>query len=216
MKKTFKKIINSKYSDYLIKGIFAGIMIGIGGVAFLAVDNSIIGSLLFSIGLLTICMYGMNLFTGKIGYILINKISYVWELLLTLVGNFIGTFFVGFLIRNTRFISYATKASQIVDKKLCDNYLSLLILSFFCGMLMYIAVNNYKKVSGEIGKYVGIFLCVMVFILCGFEHCIANMFYMTAAAAWSVKSLLCMLIMILGNSLGSIFIALFYNKFYKN
>ena len=44
-----------KYVDYLIKSIFAGVMIGIAGTVFLRVDNNIIGSFLFSIGLLVIC-----------------------------------------------------------------------------------------------------------------------------------------------------------------
>ena len=81
---------------------------------------------------------------------------------------------------------------------------------------MYIAVNNYKNSKNEIGKYIGIFMCVMTFILCGFEHCVANMFYIVAAKMLSLKSLLYLLIMILGNSCGSILIALFYNRYYKN
>ena len=67
-----------KYVDYLIKSIFAGVMIGIAGTVFLRVDNNIIGSFLFSIGLLVICMYGMNLYTGKIGYIFINSFNYIY------------------------------------------------------------------------------------------------------------------------------------------
>ena len=81
---------------------------------------------------------------------------------------------------------------------------------------MYIAVNNHKKISGEIGKYIGIFLCVMVFILCGFEHSIANMFYFSAGSLWSFKTLLYVLVMVAGNSVGSILFAFFYNRFYKN
>ncbi len=215
MKFLRKKNNYKKYIDYLIKGIYAGIMIGIGGVAFLSLEDKVAGSFFFSIGLLTICMYGMNLYTGKIGYILINKLEYVWELLLSLFGNFIGTFLVGKLMSFTR-IDYISKVTSMVEVKLNDNLFSIFILSMFCGMLMYIAVNNYKKSSNEIGKYIGIFMCVMVFILCGFEHCVANMFYFTASNAWSLNALLYMLIMILGNSLGSIIISCFYNRFYKN
>ena len=204
-----------KYADYLIKGIYAGIMIGIGGMAFLSVKNAVAGSFFFSIGLLTICMYGMNLYTGKIGYILINKLEYVWELLLSLFGNFVGTFIVGKLMLLTR-ANIVSKAQVMSHIKLSDNLLSIFVLSIFCGMLMYIAVNNYKKSSNEIGKYIGIFMCVMVFILCGFEHCVANMFYFTVASAWTWKTLLYLLIMILGNSVGSVVIAFFYNMYYKN
>ena len=204
-----------KYADFLIKGIYAGLMIGIGGVAFLSLKNPIAGSFFFSVGLLTICMYGMNLYTGKIGYILINKLEYVWELLLSLLGNFIGTFIVGKVMLLTR-TGISKRAVTVVASKLNDNLLSIFILSVFCGMLMYIAVNNYKKINTEIGKYIGIFMCVMVFILCGFEHCVANMFYFTAASAWTWKTLLYLLVMILGNSVGSIIIAFFYNMYYKN
>lgn len=205
-----------KYIDCLIKSIFAGIMIGIAGTVYLRVDNNLFGAFLFSIGLLVICMYGMNLFTGKIGYILINKFNYIYELLITIVGNFIGTFLVARLVLLTRFKSVSDKAVNLVNLKLNDNLLSIFILSMLCGILMYIAVNNYKKIYNEIGKYSCIFMCVMVFILSGFEHSIANMYYISVANLLSLKSLLYILIMLLGNSTGSILIALYYNRFYKN
>ena len=191
-------------------------MIGIGGTIFLSVQNTVIGSFLFSIGLLMICMYGMNLYTGKVGYALINKLNYIYELLLSLLGNFVGTFIVARLILLTRFSDISKRALTMSNLKLNDNLLSIFILAFFCGILMYLAVNNYKKAANEIGKYVGIFMCVMVFILCGFEHCVANMYYFSIANVWSLKTLLYMLIMVLGNSVGSIFIAYFYNLYYKN
>lgn len=205
-----------KYLDYLIKSIFAGIMIGIAGTVYLRVDNNLFGSFLFSIGLLVICMYGMNLFTGKVGYILINKLNYIYELLITILGNFIGTFLVARLVLLTRFKSISDKAIEIVNLKLDDNILSIFILSILCGILMYIAVNNYKKINNEIGKYSCIFMCVMVFILSSFEHSIANMYYISVSGIFTLKSLLYILIMLLGNSVGSILIALYYNRFYKN
>ncbi len=205
-----------KYLDYLIKSIFAGIMIGIAGTVYLRIDNNFFGAFLFSIGLLVICMYGMNLYTGKIGYVLINKLNYIYELLITILGNFIGTFLVARLVLLTRFKSVSDKAVDLVNLKLNDNLFSIFILAVLCGILMYIAVNNYKKINNEIGKYSCIFMCVMVFILSGFEHSVANMYYISVANLLSLKSLLYILIMILGNSVGSILIALYYNRFYKN
>ena len=209
-----KNVMN--YVNFLIKGIYAGIMIGIGGTVYLSVENPVIGSFLFSIGLLMICMYGMNLYTGKIGYVLINKFNYVYELLLSLLGNFMGTFLVARMILYTRVAKIGERALAMSSVKLNDNLLSIFVLSIFCGMLMYIAVNNYKKSTNEIGKYIGIFMCVMVFILCGFEHCVANMYYFSVACAWSWKTLLYLLVMVAGNSAGSITIAYFYNLYYKN
>ena len=204
-----------KYLDFLIKGIYAGILISIGGIAYLAIENKVAGSFIFSFGLLTVCMYSFNLFTGKVGYLLINKINYLLELLISLIGNFLGTFIVGNLIRLTRFSNYIEIAKNIVDVKLNDSILSIFILAIFCGMIMYIAVNNYKKGKDVIGKYITIFMGVMAFILCGFEHCVANMFYFSIAGIFSLKVFGYLLVMILGNSLGSIIIAFYDNKYNK-
>ncbi len=202
-----------KYLDFLIKGVYAGVLISIGGIAYLAIENKIVGSFIFSFGLLTVCMYSFNLFTGKVGYLLVNKANYLIELLLSLIGNFLGTFIIGNLMRLTRFKIYIDTAKNIVNVKLSDNILSIFILSIFCGMIMYIAVNNYKKRKDVIGKYFTIFMGIMAFILCGFEHCVANMFYFSIAGIFSFKVLLYLLIMILGNSVGSLIIAFYDNRY---
>lgn len=199
-----------KYNiEILIKSILAGIMIGIGGTIYLSLDNKIVGSILFAIGLFIIVVYSFNLYTGKIGY-LINNFSkkYIRELIITLIGNFIGTLFVGFILKYTRiYTMISEKAKTLADIKLNDTLISILILSFFCGILMYLAVNTYKEVK-DIGKYLAVFLGVIVFILCGFEHCIANMYYFSVSSTWSLNTLLYVLVMILGNSLGGILIPL--------
>lgn len=69
MLKLLRKIQFKVYFDYLLKGVYAGIMIAIGEVAYLVIPNKVVGAFIFSVGLLTVCMYGMNLYTGKIGYI---------------------------------------------------------------------------------------------------------------------------------------------------
>ncbi len=196
----------------LLKGIYAGIMIGIGGTIYLSVSNQVVGAILFAIGLLTICVYKMNLYTGMIGYILENKLGYLKTLIFTLLGNLLGTIITALLILNTRIANISIRAREMAIIKISDNYLSIFILSVFCGILMYIAVNNFKKGEDSIIKYLSIFICVVVFILCGFEHCIANMYYISLAKAWSFKSAISMLFMIFGNSVGAIIMSLFNNK----
>lgn len=199
-----------KYNiEILIKSILAGIMIGIGGTIYLSLDNKIVGSILFGMGLFIIVVYSFNLYTGKIGYLINNfNKKYIRELIITLIGNFIGTLFVGFILKYTRiYTMISEKAKTLADIKLNDTLISILILSFFCGILMYLAVNTYKEVK-DIGKYLAVFLGVIVFILCGFEHCIANMYYFSVSSTWSLNTLLYLLVMILGNSLGGILIPL--------
>lgn len=204
MKNNIKDII-----IYLIKSILAGIMIAIGGTIYLSLDNKIIGAIFFAIGLFMICTKGLNLFTGKVGYIFDNNLKYTLEVIITLIGNFIGTFTSAYILKFTRiYSSINTKAHNICNIKLDDTLISIFILSIFCGILMYLAVNGYKENKDSFSKYASIFLCVIVFILCGFEHSIANMYYFSIANLWSPTTFLYLLIMILGNSIGGVFIPL--------
>ena len=138
---------------HLIKSILAGIMIGIGGTIFLSLENKLAGATLFAIGLFIIVTKGLNLYTGKIGYLFDNGIKYIGELAITLVGNFIGTFVVGYSLQFTRIVgNLAPKAQQICLVKVNDTIQSILILSIFCGILMYLAVNGYKTMKDGFGK----------------------------------------------------------------
>lgn len=194
-----------KVLKILVKAIFAGIMIAIGGTIFLMSENNVIGSCLFAIGLFTIVVNDLNLFTGKVGYIIGANMGFVVEVFLTLIGNFIGTFLVGSMLQYTRMSKFLIdKSNGIVNIKLSDGIFSIIILSVFCGILMYLAVNGYKMIEDPIGKYLAVFLGVVVFILSGFEHCVANMYYFTIANVWSLHAVGYMLIMILGNSAGAI------------
>lgn len=198
-----------KNIKYLIKSILAGIMIGIGGTILLSLENKIMGAFMFAIGLFAIVSTELNLFTGKIGYLFNNKINYLIELGITLVGNFIGTNIVGLVLKFTRiYENISAKAQVMCTTKLDDSIISILILSIFCGILMYLAVNGYKNGKDILGKNLIVFLAVAVFILCGFEHCVANMYYFSVANMWSAKAFGYLLIMVLGNSMGAILISL--------
>jgi formate/nitrite transporter FocA (FNT family) len=145
-----------------------------------------------------------------------KKISYAGEVALIWLGNFLGTFFSAILILHTRISSIAEKAKILCDAKSADGILSILILAFFCGMLMFIAADGFKSIENPIGKIAAIFLPVVVFILSGFEHCVANMFYFSLARAWNLHNFLYLLLMTLGNALGGIFIPLAKKGFVQN
>ena len=192
----------------LVRAILAGVMISIGGTIFLLCESKLLGAFLFSIGLYAICAFGLNLYTGKIGYVIDNKPKYLIELLFTLIGNLIGTVGSGYLLFLTRQgDKLRTAASTISEVKLNDNLLSIFILAVFCGIIMYLAVDLFKRLT-DFGRYMGIFMGITVFIWAGFEHCVANMYYFSAANMWGWKTILYVFIMILGNSVGSILLAL--------
>ena len=60
--------------------ILAGMLIGMGGTVFLSQSNPVVGSFLFAIGLFTIVVFQLHLFTGKVGYTPFNKPVYLIEL----------------------------------------------------------------------------------------------------------------------------------------
>jgi formate/nitrite transporter FocA (FNT family) len=194
-----------KAFNYLIKSILAGIMIAVGGTVFLSCQNKVVGATFFAIGLFVICVRGLNLYTGKVGYIFDNKPAYLIEVLVTVVGNFLGTLAVGTVLRFTRiYPAISEKAAGLCQAKLDDTVFGIFILSVMCGMLMYLAVNGYRDYKLELARVLSVFLCVIVFILCGFEHSIANMYYFSVAAMWGAKSFGYMGIMILGNAVGGV------------
>lgn len=197
-----KKLASFLYS------ILGGACIGIGGTVFLSCENKVTGAVFFCLGLFAICTFGFNLFTGKVGYVFEQPLAYTGFVLSVWLGNLVGTGLVGYAVRATRIAGIAEKAATICQAKLDDNLLSIFILSIFCNILMFIAVDGFKNNSHEVGKYIGIFLGVIVFILCGFEHCVANMYYFSVANVWSGKALLYLLVMSVGNACGGVIIPL--------
>ncbi len=136
----------------LVRAVLAGVMISIGGTIFLTCESKLLGAFLFSIGLYAICAFGLNLYTGKIGYVVDNKPKYLIELLITLIGNVIGTVACGYLLFLTRMgDKLRSTASVISEVKLNDNLLSIFILAIVCVIIMYLAVVLFKRLS-DFGK----------------------------------------------------------------
>ena len=188
-----------KWKQIISRSILAGIMIGIAGTVNLSIDNSYLGAFLFSLGLITIVLHTLYLFTGLIGTV---SIKAEWSALLVIIfGNYIGTLIVAELMRLTRFSSnLIEKATNIYNIKMNDSFLSIFILAIFCGILMYIAVTSEYQNN----TVIVIILPIMVFILAGFEHSIANMFYFNLAWQWSTEAILKIIVMLIGNGIGSI------------
>ena len=182
----------------IIDGIKAGIMIAIGGSVFLSCENRYIGAVLFSVALLCICLKGYSLFTGKVGYLPENHSKEAVKILLCgLLGNIVSTILLGFAVSFAN-PALGEAAKVICEAKLSQEALQTFVRAFFCGVLMYMAVSTYR----EKGTLAGIFFCVPVFILSGFEHSIANMFYFGASGIINMDSIIYLAVVIAGNSVG--------------
>ena len=173
--------------------ILAGIMIGFGGVIYLMCANKMVGALLFSFGLLTIVCQGYALYTGRVGYFR----EYGWaSILTTIAGNFIGTWIVAKGFSLTR---HTVDIAAVVAPKLDDSSLSIFLLSIGCGAMMYLAVDSYRKSK----SWLFVVMPIVIFILSGFEHSIANMFYLSLAGEWGVEALRITALALVGNAVGS-------------
>lgn len=188
----------------LVSAILAGFCIGLGGMLFLAMDNKVIGASLFSTGLFIICTKGYHLFTGKVCYAFQNDRTYALMLPVIWIGNLIGTAGVALIIRLSRAASMAEKAAAICEVKANDSFLSLFLLGILCNIFIFIAVDGFRSNQHELAKYAAIFLGVVGFILCGAEHCVADMFYYHVAGVWSMDMIIRLLVITVGNAVGGI------------
>lgn len=215
-----------------LKGILAGLSIGLGGFLYIlmcflfkgdiAELGKIFGSILFSVGLFLVCTFYLSLYTGKIGLIYEGKQEkeFYISLPIMLIGNAIGAFAFGymcfFIFKNTDIYLVAKNAadSRLVFSSALD-YITTMLKAFLCGVCVYLAVKCF---SLNRLKPIGILLLVFfvfTFVYCGFQHCIANMFYFGMANAIEWNTLTNLVLVILFNSLGPIIGVLMVRLFTK-
>lgn len=201
-----------------LSAIFAGIAIGGGGLLFILAKTYIpnnwglvIGSLLFPIGLITICYCRLNLYTGKIGIapnkdINTNDLNVLEWLFLILLGNAVGAFAFGLLVYPFSFLGnqFSDTIHSIGSARETMNSFEMLGTSILCGILVYIAVYLFNNSKQHFGRITGILCPIALFVLAGFQHCIANMFYMAASGHWGLASTVALLVCIIGNSIGGL------------
>ncbi len=202
MEKTKVKDYSLEALREFLLSVLAGMSISFGCIAFLASNSKIAGALFFVVGLFIILNLNFSLYTGKVCYVLDNKPKYIARILLIWFGNVIGTIFMALMVNATRLSGLLETATAIVDTKLNDSLLSLFFLGIFCNILIFVAVYGYKKFDNILAKMVALFFGVSVFVLCGFEHCIADAFYFAFVGAYTWKTLLCLIVITLGNTVG--------------
>jgi len=205
-----------KYLKVLLYGIYAGLAIGLGSLAFTitsayltTTEGKIFASCLFSIGLILVCVLGLQLYTGKIGVVFDNREKLkenAINLPIMLAGNAIGAFTLG-IICHFIFMNVPEIANRILAISLGKtNSTTVFLQGIFCGALVYIAVYFFKNLQNYAMKIIGIITAVTLFVYCGFQHCIANMFYFGMACNWEDEMIFNLLIIIVTNSVGALLI----------
>lgn len=203
--------LKTHVADLLLATV-AGLCISVCGAVYFSCPNVIVGSFLFGLGLCTIIFFELKLYTGKVGYVPNNRPSHLLHLILVWAGNYIGVWLGATLQKLTRVGDQLTQAAKaVVATKLEDSLLSLFILALFCGLMMYIAVEGARRTpDGSTVQLALVLLPVAVFIICGFEHCIADLYYFSMAG-FSPAAWIRIIVITVGNSIGSILLHLAVN-----
>ena len=176
--------------ELINKSIGAALLISLGNYALLKLGNPI-GPVIFALGLLGVCYMSLNLFTGKCGFLIEDKIK-LTDLLIILVVNLLSGYLIGLLYSTVDVDIFNNAVAKV---KTWDFSFAFFIKSILCGAIMYIAVFMYRK-----GTPLGIIFGIPLFIFCGFQHCIANIITLGVARTFHISIIIC----ILGNFLGSL------------
>ena len=186
--------------DRLIRSVCAGAAIALGGTVFLACENKVAGAFLFSVGLITVLVFGFDLYTGKA--CLGDFIKRPWLLALIWFGNLIGAVVFGLAVSTHQPLN--TAAAAVTAAKLAKPFYVVIIDGIICEFCIAIAVRGYAKTEG-FAKFLVVILGVMVFILCGAEHVVADMFYFAAARPSGIPQVLLFLLWAtIGNAAGGV------------
>ncbi len=201
-----------------LKGILAGLAIGVGGFLFILMTylipgepGKVLGSILFAVGLFTVCTFSLSLYTGKIGLVFEQKqeTSFYISLPVMIIGNAIGAIGLGYICYAIfKDMDIMTRVSAVCNARLgfdsADGYLGCILKSFLCGLCVYLAVKLFAMQRLKPLGIIMLVFFVFVFVYCGFEHCIANMFYFSFGNSWVPNAFIDLGLCILFNSLGTI------------
>ncbi len=223
-----KKVNNKRITTFIL-AILAGMFIAFAGYASIVgsytLNNTslmkLISALIFPIGLIFVVLFKTELFTGNSLLVIpyIDKKIKLKDLLINwlivFIGNLIGAVFISVLLyfvldNNVEMNNYLVK---IATNKCNLSFLKALVLGFLCNILVCLAVFGASKEKSTIEKIFMIFIPIFTFIICSFEHSIANMFYLTIGYLNGFSNIGTLLLnnllpVTIGNILGGVFISI--------
>ena len=207
--------------------VLAGAFVALAGVAAVvgsAVAGKLAGACVFPAGLAMVVVAGSELFTGNNLMIIsamerritVRQLLLAW--LVVYIGNFAGSVLVAALaVGGGTFDAYYQSLLVTAQAKVSLSFGAGLLRGVLCNVLVCTAVWMAAAAKDAGGKIISLYLPIMAFVLCGFEHCVANMFYLPAglfAAArygadapgltWAAMFTKNLLPVTLGNMLGGV------------
>lgn len=180
---------------YIAFGGVLAVLVG-GGVPGIAKENPGIAKFLFGamfpVGLMMVVMAGAELFTGNNAFFLPNVLSkkQKWSAPLrnwglVYIGNFIGSVFVAFfLVHLTNVLAqdpWADVVQNMAISKVESPFYKIFLKGIGANWLVCLALWMGMSAQHTSGKILALWWPIMAFVVMGFEHCIANMFFVPLA-----------------------------------
>ena len=193
---------NETIFELFIFGVLAGIYIAFGGAVATSVLSGgtldaglakFLAGSVFSVGLILVLILGSELFTGNILMtigLIYQKYSLVKVLrnwLVVYLGNLLGGIIIAWLVFNSGLLarfgnltSIGIVAVNIAETKLQLSFTEALCRGILCNMLVCLAVIMSIAAKTIMGKIMGIYFPIMTFVASGYEHSVANMYFLPA------------------------------------
>ncbi len=183
----------------LVLSFFAGMLVALGAVASSTAAQGLpdagtarfVTGAIFPVGLMMVVLLGTELFTGNalmVSAVIARKITMVQLLrnwALVYVGNFCGAVALAWLMAAFGQLdigggTLAVYTAKVAAAKCSLPWMNAFVLGIFCNLLVCIAIYLGNTAHDTAGKILGIFFPIMAFVVAGFEHCVANMYYIPA------------------------------------
>lgn len=193
------KKTNLTTKKLILLGIAAGFFIGIGaeasslamhGISNVGLARTVAGAV-FPIGLMLIVLLGGELFTGNC---LISMAVYdkkaklkgmIRNLTIVYISNFIGAALMAWMINNCGQLNFSDGGAgaftiKVALGKVGIDTIQAIVSGILCNVLVCLAIFMAATAKDVAGKCIAIFFPIFVFVISGFEHCVANMYYIPA------------------------------------
>lgn len=195
-----KKKVSWSFGKLVLLGILAGAFIALGAAssatATFGIENpglaKFISGCIFPVGLMMIVICGGELFTGNclIGMAALDK-KITWgrlirNLIIVWFSNFIGAAAVALIVYLSGNLdlgggALAAYAIKVAVGKVSLDFVPAFFSGILCNMLVCLAVLMSTAAKDAAGKILGIFFPICAFVTAGYEHCVANMYYIPVA-----------------------------------
>lgn len=192
-----RRVLHQSIGSTIVLSLLAGFYIAFGAQLSTVITQDaaqfvglgvarFLGGSLFSVGLMLVVVCGAELFTGNsllAGAALHGEIS--WGSLarnwaIVLIGNFVGALFFAWLLYETRLWEQgkvAENAVRIATVKCQLSFSAAFVRGVLCNWLVCLAVFMATAARDIPGKLLACYVPIMTFVASGFEHSIANMYY---------------------------------------